>query len=467
MSTLFSPRVVRGFLKRVHDTGDGGTAAEVGATFEAITRRWSEVGLRPGDLVILALPNGLGLLNQFFGALGAGLVPALISPSTPTARIREVTEQMGARAVVANRAAVGPLGAVGLDAVGGAVAALLPATAEPPTAPGEVVLLTSGTSGFSSGCVFALESLFLNAARHAESIGQGASDIVLVNLPLHFSFALVAQALATLVTGGRLVVSGPPFHVPTYRKDLEEHGVTISSITPVLVRTVLDQGVSFPETLRVLTVGGDALAPEHVARLLRARPGRKLYLTYGLTQAGPRVSTLAAHDALERRYASVGLPLDGTVVALKEIPDGSGDRQLLVRSQTIMKSRIGLVEGRPDGLRDSGWLATGDVFERDEDGYLFFRRRMSDYIVRGGEKVCLTSIRRLATLLPRVAGARTRIVPRPDGNSDFELMLTVVGDPGQPAPDYRGLLARSLRPSEMPRKLEIISADAGSTVSYK
>jgi len=42
-------------------------------------------------------------------------------------------------------------------------------------------------------------------------------------------------------------------------------------------------------------VGGDSLAPEHVADLLRARPGRELYLTYGLTQAGARVSTLSAH----------------------------------------------------------------------------------------------------------------------------------------------------------------------------
>src|SRR5207247_5490233 len=102
-----------------------------------------------------------------------------------------------------------------------------------------------------------------------------------INLPLNFSFALVAQALATLLRGGRLIVAGPPFHAPTYRRCVADHGVTISALTPVLARSLLqssDPSIAGP---RVLSIGGDSMLPEEVDLLLRRRGGRELYVTYG------------------------------------------------------------------------------------------------------------------------------------------------------------------------------------------
>src|SRR5262249_54382620 len=156
-------------------------------------------------------------------------------------------------------------------------------------------LLTSGTSGSASGCVTTIDAILRNATRHADAIGQRADDTVLVSLPLHFSFGLVAQAFGTLARGGRLVIAGPPFIPDRYARALEEQHVHVSALSPTQVRTMLAAGTRLPRSLRALGVGGDALAPEHVADLLRARPGGELYLTYGLTQAGPRVSTLSAH----------------------------------------------------------------------------------------------------------------------------------------------------------------------------
>src|SRR5262249_18147438 len=161
-----------------------------------------------------------------------------------------------------------------------------------------------------------------NAARHADSIGQQPDDTVLISLPLHFSFALVAQALGTLGRGGQLVVAGPPFQHAAYAAMVAAHGVTVSALTPLLVRPLLQHRTPLPESLRVLGVGGDSLPAEHVGELLRLRPGGELYLTYGLTQAGPRVSTLAAHREPSSRHASVGLPIGGTAVSLADLGDG-------------------------------------------------------------------------------------------------------------------------------------------------
>lgn len=472
------------FLARAVDVGSD---ALVERPFPELAERWRAGGLRPGDLVLLSLPTGVALLQHFFGVLAAGGVPALLAPGTPSARLHELATVMGARALGAVRLpshegglALGmrpsaaphtPGSGLALERVeplGCIEIAWFTPTPEPAAAEGEVVLLTSGTSGFASGCVTSLEAMLRNAARHADAVGQRPDDTVLVSLPLHFSFALVAQALATLGRGGDLVIAGPPFNQEAYARAITARGITISSLSPTQVRQLLLHGGVLPPGLRVLSVGGDSLAPEHVAELLRARPGGELYLTYGLTQAGPRVSTLAAHAEPASRHASVGRPLAGTTVLLEPLDDGSGRAELLVSSDTLMRRRIGVVEGRHGGdFRRPGVLATGDVFDQDESGCLFYRGRLSEYILRGGEKICLATVRRLATRLPGVLTARTRTKPATDGE-DFDLLLLVADAPDRLGPEqYRAQLARAVRRSELPHTIQVVTDPRAEAFGYK
>lgn len=453
------------FLDRALDVGSD---ALVERGFEELAESWRSSGLRSGDLVLLSLPTGVALLQQFFGVLAAGGVPALLAPGTPSARLREMATLMGARAVAAVRLPASGLDPERLDRIGVLEVAWYAPFAEPATSPGEVVLLTSGTSGFASGCVTHIDAMMRNGARHADAIGQRPGDVVLVCLPLHFSFAMVAQALGTLGRGGRIVIAPPPFNQEAYTRVIAAHHVTISALSPTQVRTLLEHRTDIPESLRVLSVGGDSLAPEHVKELLARRPDGELYLTYGLTQAGPRVSTLAAHDEPESRYTSVGLPFPGTKAWLEDLDDGSGRKELIVASDTVMRRRIGLVEGRAhDDLREPGVLATGDVFEQDDEGYLFYRGRLSEYILRGGEKVCLATVRRLATRLPGVVTARTKVT-KSDAGEDFDLALVVTSSASPHDGDqYRAMLAKSVRRAELPRTIEVILDHQAGHLGYK
>jgi acyl-CoA synthetase (AMP-forming)/AMP-acid ligase II len=461
-----SPAEIESFFDRVEDASEPAGARE--PTVSVIASRWRELGLRPGELVLLGLPNGVALLRHFFGVLAAGGVPALVAPGTPVARLRELATAFGACALGSVRVPTEALQPARVDTLGGIEVAWFAGPRAPALAEGEVVMLTSGTSGFASGCVFGLDALLRNAARHADAIGLRADDVMLVNLPLYFSFALVAQALATFLRGGRLVVSGPPFHAPTYVKVLGERRITVSSLTPVFVRTLLQTGSVPGGALRVLSVGGDTLARDHVAQLLALRPGRELYLTYGLTQAGPRVSTLAAHAESPERYASVGLPLAGTRVSLVSIEDGTDRRQLLVSSDTVMRRRIGVLEGRRvDDWHATGVIASGDVFEQDEAGYLFYKGRLSEYILREGEKICLAAVRRIATALPGVVSARTSVAQVEYGE-DFDLTLVTAPGVAASSPDiYRAQLGRALRRGELPRKITVVPGGPGQSEHYK
>jgi long-chain acyl-CoA synthetase len=455
LSQLLSPATA------VEDTSQEQPSSRKELSVESIGSRWRELDLCPGDIVLIAMPNSAELLGQFFGVLAAGGVPALVSPATSSVRMHDLIRAFGARAVVAPRLWPAKFGVEQAWAVGDAQAVVFESRPAHSTTPGEVIILTSGTSGFASGCLFALESLMLNATRHADAIGLRAGDTVLVNLPLHFSYALVAQIFAALIRGARIVISGPPFHGPSYLALLAKHEVTVSSLTPFLARTLVQQGHRIPERLRVLTVGGDRLEPRYVEQLLRLCPNRELYLTYGLTEAGPRVSTLAAHREPTQRFDSVGLPLPQTRVLFENTRATTGPRELLVSSETLMKRRIGLVEGRTgQDWYAPGILATGDVFDRDEDGYLYFQGRLADFLVKDGEKVCLASIRRVATSLPGVVAAKTHMFTETEGKIGFDLTLWITELPSSSGRDLELELRRSLRRSERPRHVTIVAVEA-------
>ncbi|WP_426732360.1 class I adenylate-forming enzyme family protein [Myxococcus faecalis] len=455
---------IQAFLDRVRDlTCETGMSTR--HRVESLAEAWRARGLRPGDVVLLAMPNGAELLTQLFAILAARGVPALVSPSAPALRQQTLVEALPARALVTMRRPAPLAHDADRFHLGGAEVALFSEAQPPGTQPGEMVLLTSGTSGFASGCVFDLEALFRNARRHSDAVGLRAGDTVLVNLPLYYSYSMVAQAFASLLRGADLVISGPPFQPVAYLRLLAEQGITVSALTPLLVRALLQQGGAFPEGLRSLGVGGDVLSPEHVERLLRLRPRGELYLTYGLSEAGPRVATLSAHAEPAHRYASVGRPLPGTQVSL--VPRGpGGQKELLVSSDTLMKRRIGLVEGdKLHAWRGPRLLATGDIFDIDADGYLYFQGRLSDFLVRGSEKICMASVRRLATTLPGVLTARTQVVSGTEGD-DYEMILTVA-DEGRPLEHVSEALSRLLRLAERPRRIQVVSADGNTAALHK
>ncbi|WP_105967720.1 class I adenylate-forming enzyme family protein [Streptomyces geranii] len=429
----------------------------------SVAEELSALGVRPGRTVMVAMPNGGAFTAVVLALLSHGAVPALLPPSAPPSRIERMARALGADALVAPRISAELLGGEVPHPVGElAQFATLPGVTGQPRRPGEIILLTSGTSGVFSGCLHHVDSLLRNAARHAGSIGQTADDTVLINLPMHYSYAFVAQLLGTLVSSGRAVIAGPPFTPASYRRTVEEYGVTVSSLTPALVETWRRTGRPLPAPLRRLTVGGDAFGASSVADLLARNPGLELYLTYGLTEAGPRVSTLAAHLEPPRRHASVGLPLPGVEVRLRT--DGPGDRvgELIVGTDTAMLRRVGRREpdaepGRggttagPTGLVRTA-ISTGDLFEMDDDGYLFFRGRRPSYVISRGEKVSLRSICEIAETLPDVQGAQAWTHENDAGEVVFTLDVYCADDSVDDR-EIRRRLAKVLLRSEQPARV--------------
>ncbi|WP_433559458.1 class I adenylate-forming enzyme family protein [Pseudonocardia xinjiangensis] len=447
---------VLAFLAASVDVGPGPggpTPAEPDAP-AVVVDAVADLGLPPGSPVLIAMPNGTITLAAFFGVLLAGAVPVLLPPVAGAARISEIGRQLGGAALIAPRIDPARYGATTVHPLGGRCeAALLDGRAHQRYQPGEVVLMTSGTSGIASGCLHGVDELLRNADRHATAIGQRPDDTVLVSLPLYYSYGLVAQALAAFVRGSRLVVSGPPFTARSFVETIRAHDVTVSSLTPsAAVRLAADPPAG-PAALRVLTVGGDELDPTHVGALLADGPQQELYLTYGLTEAGPRVTTLAAHREPEHRWGSVGTPLPGVRTYLRDsVGDGPG-AELVVESDTVLRRRL------PGGAPTvAGTVATGDRFDIDADGYHYFRGRSADSVVIGGEKIWLPSVRRIAAEVPGVRHATTTVYR--DDRNELRYGLDVAADDPGPrlAAEIEHALNRVLLRAERPHRITLCRA---------
>lgn len=420
----------------------------IGRLVDELTR----LGLRPGEVVVIAVPNSRAMLACFFAVLFAGGVPAPITAGTPPERARQLAAQLGGRFMLVLHSAAGRKSDQRV-ATGTGVDAVIVGHEIRRLANDHVVLTTSGTSGAFSGCLHRFSSLMTNARRHAAAVGLTSSDVVLVTLPLNYSYALVAQALAAFTSGSRLVIAGPPFSPDSFGATIHAQQVTATSLTPYMARPLVVSTDWSAERLRMMTVGGDALDARITSELRSLAPDLELYLTYGLTEAGPRVSTLAAHREPSYRWSSVGRPLPQVEVALRDQND-DGTGELLVKTDTAMVGRVGVEDGNATrGLLGPGQVATGDVFRIDGDGYLYFIGRRSEFLVCRGTKVFLPSVRRIANEVPGVISSSTR------GLGDRYLLNVYARDHAEQQQRIKRAVLQRLLRAEWPEEIRVLPAD--------
>jgi fatty-acyl-CoA synthase len=165
-------------------------------------------------------------------------------------------------------------------------------------------------------------------------------------------------------------------------------------------------------SLRLAIVGG-APMPEALLRTWIER-GVPLTQGYGLTEAAPNVLCLPPEDAVDR-LGWAGKPYPYVQAALAdpdtgEVVTGAGEGELLVRGPNVFPGYHDLPDASADALR-GGWLHTGDIAERDREGYYRLRDRLKDMYVSGGENVYPAEVESVLTGHPAVVEAAVIGVP--------------------------------------------------------
>lgn len=440
----------------------------------------SAAGVARGDRVAVLLGNVPEFVEAVHGAWRVGAAVAPLNVMLTPEEIGYVLADANARVVVAGRALVPSVLAVrdrlaGLEQVlvtgrgpsprrTASYERALARAAEPPRAevgPEDLALLayTSGTTAEPKGAMLTHGNLLsnLDMIRAVPALAQSESDVVLAALPLFHIFGLATLAL--VLREGAAAVLVERFDPAATLELVSRHRVTvIPGAPPMFQAWVAAAGEPDLSSVR-LAVSGAAPLSAAVLEAFRDRFGITIWEGYGLTETSPALTTTAIGD--EARPGSIGLPLPGVEVRLidehgAEVDEGDPG-QIVVRGPNVFAGYWHRPEETEAAFRD-GWLLTGDVAYRDEDGYLHIVDRTKDVIIVSGFNVFPKEVEDAIALHPKVA--ECVVLGVPDERTGEAVKALVVPRPGETLTEDE-ILNRcrdSLARFKWPRDIEVVGS---------
>ena len=422
--------------------------AEFQRQVERTARALADLGVQPGERVLLHLTNCPEFLLLWFGAarLGAAIVPTNVLSSD--AELEYLCQHSESVLVV-----VGP----GLETRGEKLRAACPAVrgmlvcgttddpsrsfdralehassaplAHSPRSEDEVAILyTSGTTSKPKGCLITNENYVHVGEALARHVGLGPDDRAMAVLPYFHGNAQYYSTMPALVSGASLVVA-ERFSASRYFLTAARQRVTVSSLFAAPMRMILAQPeppTPIEHAMRLIWFAQN-VTPAQLAEWQR-RFRVPLLQIYGMTEqlGWPLANPLHG----ERDNMSIGrptLPFHCRVVDEQgaDVADGETGQLLVsgVPGVTLMRGYFKDPTATAATLRD-GWLWTGDNVRRRPDGYFEFVDRGKDMIKRAGENVAASEVE--AALKEHPAVFDTAVIGVPDPIRDEAIKAYVV-----------------------------------------
>ena len=301
-----------------------------------------------------------------------------------------------------------------------------------------VIIYTSGTTGRPKGAELTHNGLMQNTILSADLGEINKDDTLLIVLPLFHIFAMTVLMLAGAYRGA-LAVLLPKFDAETVFGLLQKHRVTIFAGVPTMYWGLLNYKEekfdykAISDNLKCCYSGGAAL-PINVLEEFEDRFNVEILEGYGMSEGSP-VVTFNMKE-VGRKPGSVGKPVWGVDVKIvddkdKEVPVGEKG-ELIYRGHNVMKGYYKKPEANAKTLKD-GWLYSGDVAIKDEDGFFFIVDRTKEMIIRGGLNVYPREVEEV--MMKHEAVSLVAVIGIPDEKMGEEIRACVVLKPGKSVSD--------------------------------
>ena len=464
-------------------SADTVTWADLDGAVSAEADRLATAGVTPGDRVVVRLGNGAAFCVAVLGGLRAG---AIVVPHGPVAVERELS------VVFADCRPSVIVATDGDDAARAAAAEVGAAVIAPPdltaraagragVGGGEdigLLVYASGTTGTPRGIRLSHRALLANRAQTAALRPAPVTpvDRVFVSFPLFHIFGLAAGFLQVCWAGATVVLTerSAPADIAAV---LRSHRVSALAGVPTTFRALLDLPPedlrAATEELRLCTSGGAPLPPAWLAAF-REATGLSIVEGYGLTEAGPVVTSNALGAP---KPGSVGRPLPGVEVRLVDaegrpinvepepdeedddlefdIDDGHDTGLVTVRGPNLFSGYWPEGAGGPGA---EGWFRTADVGFLDADGDLHLVDRSSDLVIVNGFNVYPREVEQVLLSIEGVTEAA--VVGQRDEHAGEVVKAVLVTDPaaGVDEESVRAYCAQRLARFKVPAVITFVDA---------
>ncbi|MGW4684806.1 type I polyketide synthase [Streptomyces sp. NPDC004244] len=423
----------------------GGDAAAVVAADAADTRSWQDwrtdsdafgralqdLGIRPGDVVAVQLPNSWEYLVAHVGIAAVGAVLLPLHSTLGTREVASLLKRTAARALLFPAAGEPPARAelpeleflipVGPDAPrdgngpgAGPYEALVRERRGRAPHPVEVTpdmpLVLMPSSGTTSArpkiCIHTHGGLLGNATVTAVGARSSAEDTLVSGSPFTHLFGLFSVHLSLIAAGRQALL--PRWDADAFRELAAATGASVLFAVPAQLRDLVETPGPGPSAaLREVRTGGAAVPATLVAGVRRVL-GATTVVQWGMSEVGAGLST-SPDDPPAVAAHSIGRPVgEGRVRVVDE--DGApcpvgGTGELQFRGPSLFRGYLADPEATAAALTADGWLRTGDLACRNEDGTIGYRGRQAERINVGGLKFSASEIEALLADLPQLENA--------------------------------------------------------------
>jgi fatty-acyl-CoA synthase len=328
---------------------------------------------------------------------------------------------------------------------------------------------TGGTTGRAKGVMLPHRALVAQLMSWLASCGIPEEPRYLAVSPV--THAAVLPLLPTVWRGGTVILQ-PSFDPDRWLRTIESERVTCAFLVPTMLHALLDRGT--PEdfdlsSLETVVYGGAPMPP---ARLLEAmeRIGPVFQQIYGQMENIGTATTLRRdeHDPVHLdRLASCGRVVLGATVAVidddaNELPPGELG-ELAVKGRATMLGYRNLPEETAAAFKD-GWLRSGDIGRRDDEGFFYIVDRKKDMIITGGFNVYAREVEDVLATHPAVANAAVIAIPDDKwGEAVHAVIVTRLGMRVDPVELAAFVKARK-GPVHAPKSVDIVESLPLTTV---
>ncbi len=324
---------------------------------------------------------------------------------------------------------------------------------------GLLLIYTSGTTGRPKGALLSHANCFWTNLSFDRVAGVADDDVVLQVLPQFHVGGWNVHPLLAWWKGARVVLE-PAFDAARALALIEEKRVTTMMGVPANYLFMAQQSAfeaADLSSLRRAVVGG-APMPEALLETWHER-GVEIVQGYGLTEAAPNVLCLPPEDA-SRKRGCAGKPYPHVDVALRDPAsgvhvEGPGEGELVVRGPNVFAGYWRNPEATAAVFAD-GWLLTGDLAERDEEGYYRIAGRLKELVISGGENVYPSEIENVLHEHPAVAEAAVVGVPDERWGEACVAFVVLSGTAGEE--ELLGFCRERLARFKVPREVRFLDA---------
>ena len=255
-----------------------------------------------------------------------------------------------------------------------------------------VIIYTSGTTGKPKGAELTHSNLLQNAILSTHLVDTQPEDTQLIVLPLFHIFAMTVLMNAGVYKGASSVLL-PRFDAEAVFGLMQKHKVTVFAGVPTMywgLNNYKDPKFDYDTIAKTLKrcVSGGASLPLQVLEDFENRFNVPIIEGYGMSEGSPVVTFNQLQ--IGRKPGSIGTPVWGVEVKLvntEGVEVGVGEKgELLYRGHNVMKGYYNKPEATAETIQN-GWLYSGDIAVKDEDGFFYIVDRTKDLIIRGGFNV--------------------------------------------------------------------------------